>query len=201
MNSETQPPTITPEEYTSCSICLDVIDNLDSKTDLRCGHEFHARCIVSALRHDTRCPICRDPGFEDTNGDDDHINEIATHIREELALRSAAHQLRSSVENDMKSILDDSTINTYERLLTDLFQCRQSIETSKYQKFQEFKRRYYNEESLVHHAFSLKKQRLYNLLSRIKQRIDVDAVTWNCFCKILYQDIGKNKKLPIQIMF
>lgn len=41
----------------SCPICL--AESISNGVRLECDHEFCADCIVSALRNDSRCPLCR----------------------------------------------------------------------------------------------------------------------------------------------
>lgn len=44
-----------------CVVCQQDMTVGDGTIKLRCGHSFHAPCIVEALqKHDHRCPICRD---------------------------------------------------------------------------------------------------------------------------------------------
>eukprot|EP00746_Dinoflagellata_sp_MGD_P080798 gnl/MRDRNA2_/MRDRNA2_322115_c0_seq1.p1 gnl/MRDRNA2_/MRDRNA2_322115_c0~~gnl/MRDRNA2_/MRDRNA2_322115_c0_seq1.p1 ORF type:complete len:126 (-),score=18.84 gnl/MRDRNA2_/MRDRNA2_322115_c0_seq1:183-536(-) len=49
-------------EAMECAICLDVLMNGDTASQLvqlRCGHVFHEACIVRALRSHCCCPYCR----------------------------------------------------------------------------------------------------------------------------------------------
>ena len=47
-------------EQNMCVICQDEMDVQSSKVALRCGHEYHASCILKHLYKSTQCPICRD---------------------------------------------------------------------------------------------------------------------------------------------
>ena len=40
-----------------CSICLDSMYSRTIKTP--CNHSFHFGCLKRAIRHNTRCPLCR----------------------------------------------------------------------------------------------------------------------------------------------
>jgi len=42
-----------------CSICLSPVR--EEATVLRCGHGFHATCILTWLRYRITCPLCRRP--------------------------------------------------------------------------------------------------------------------------------------------
>lgn len=41
-----------------CCICLDFIAP-DEEAVLRCGHQFHASCVLRALERNGVCPLCR----------------------------------------------------------------------------------------------------------------------------------------------
>ena len=45
-------------ECEECSICLNTINN-NNYSILPCGHKFHFDCILSCLKHNNTCPICR----------------------------------------------------------------------------------------------------------------------------------------------
>lgn len=50
------------EEYVTCSICLEAIDNGTAYTS--CNHMFHLRCITQWRNFqgpDSTCPVCRSP--------------------------------------------------------------------------------------------------------------------------------------------
>lgn len=43
-----------------CTICLEKIKKRQRKIRLKCGHEFHSRCIRNSLKKTNRnCPMCR----------------------------------------------------------------------------------------------------------------------------------------------
>lgn len=45
-----------------CAICLEAVEAVEVGGDachLRCGHRFHASCLLQSVMHDPRCPICR----------------------------------------------------------------------------------------------------------------------------------------------
>ncbi|XP_078434971.1 uncharacterized protein LOC144705966 [Wolffia australiana] len=42
-----------------CVICLDRYEDGDELAMLRCGHEFHCRCVTTWLRIKNACPICK----------------------------------------------------------------------------------------------------------------------------------------------
>ena len=59
------PPTVTNnhEEDDACPICLMPCDASDKDSSvLVCGHTFHSGCIITHLRRDHRCPVCRKDG-------------------------------------------------------------------------------------------------------------------------------------------
>ena len=49
-----------------CPICLEPMS--ENTVSLRCNHVFHGQCLVDALLHNARCPVCRDSPRDD---DDD----------------------------------------------------------------------------------------------------------------------------------
>ena len=49
-----------------CPICLEPMS--ENTVSLRCNHVFHGQCLVNALLHNARCPVCRDSPRDD---DDD----------------------------------------------------------------------------------------------------------------------------------
>lgn len=42
---------------TECPICLDTVTNART---LKCKHVFCTDCVETALKHDNRCPVCKD---------------------------------------------------------------------------------------------------------------------------------------------
>lgn len=42
---------------TECPICLDAVTNART---LKCKHVFCADCVETALKHDNRCPVCKE---------------------------------------------------------------------------------------------------------------------------------------------
>ena len=48
----------TPENSTPCAICLDEILPA-AEVRLPCGHAYHGKCIVEAMRQSPLCPLCR----------------------------------------------------------------------------------------------------------------------------------------------
>ena len=43
----------------ACSICLCELDDDEHRTNLPCGHAFHARCLATWLWQSRTCPTCR----------------------------------------------------------------------------------------------------------------------------------------------
>ena len=43
-------------DATRCTVCMESVEN---GRRLRCGHEFHARCLQQWLRRSRTCPLCR----------------------------------------------------------------------------------------------------------------------------------------------
>jgi len=55
-NSSSQQSMVADAE---CSICFGVYTEGEELRQLRCGHQFHQRCVdVWLLRHQNRCPLC-----------------------------------------------------------------------------------------------------------------------------------------------
>jgi len=50
-----------------CSICHDDMTLGSSVSVGRCGHRFHADCVIASLRIRSSCPMCRDPGHNAAN--------------------------------------------------------------------------------------------------------------------------------------
>lgn len=42
-----------------CSICHDNLDSTKNFAKTNCGHSFCLSCLVEALKHNNRCPLCR----------------------------------------------------------------------------------------------------------------------------------------------
>lgn len=49
----------TADPRCSCSICRDVFSVGDTLKQMPCNHEFHETCIITWLRSNNTCPICR----------------------------------------------------------------------------------------------------------------------------------------------
>ncbi|XP_063938101.1 uncharacterized protein LOC135147958 [Daucus carota subsp. sativus] len=58
--SEIQNPRPHVGEPDICVICQDEYAAEELVGGLRCGHEYHMKCIKKWLRRITKCPICRD---------------------------------------------------------------------------------------------------------------------------------------------
>lgn len=94
-----------------CVICQDDMDNNDEIVELRCQHKFHGRCIVSHLRGDNRCPICRDDPDSDNDPDpaalgydiNDESDDMTPRISVKAALK-AAHAAAKTNKNVKKSL-------------------------------------------------------------------------------------------------
>jgi len=50
---------ITIEEQI-CPICLDVLNPLTQKIELKCTHVYHKKCIDKWLHKHYTCPLCRE---------------------------------------------------------------------------------------------------------------------------------------------
>lgn len=59
-------------ETEHCAICLSPLDSEHVTALNGCGHAFHSKCIVTALQHNSSCPLCR---YRPTNEDDDTSDE------------------------------------------------------------------------------------------------------------------------------
>lgn len=42
-----------------CSVCLEEFDNNEKIKALKCGHEYHKKCILESLKHKEECPVCK----------------------------------------------------------------------------------------------------------------------------------------------
>ena len=42
----------------SCAICLDKLSNVDLFVT-RCGHQYHGTCMISHIKKNDNCPLCR----------------------------------------------------------------------------------------------------------------------------------------------
>ena len=42
-----------------CSICLQSKRFYQEIRELKCGHRFHEKCIISWTQNHTNCPLCR----------------------------------------------------------------------------------------------------------------------------------------------
>ena len=54
----------------TCNICLDTFEIGNILRILECNHEFHEKCIITWLKQNNTCPVCRhelesnDPNYE-----------------------------------------------------------------------------------------------------------------------------------------
>ena len=46
-------------ETDTCAICLGNMRKKSNVYDLKCGHNFHIRCLDKWAKRKTECPICR----------------------------------------------------------------------------------------------------------------------------------------------
>merc|ERR1719201_1528344 len=46
-------------EQQTCSICLEVYQQGEMLTALRCSHFFHTSCVTDWFQRSKRCPLCR----------------------------------------------------------------------------------------------------------------------------------------------
>ena len=58
----------------TCSVCLEEFDGTEPVT-LRCGHSFHATCVLEWFRRSGSCPICRDTVDQEER--DSRVNMVA----------------------------------------------------------------------------------------------------------------------------
>ena len=58
--SRTQKTTHTKKERGHCTVCLSEIKRGQRKFKLKCGHEFHTKCLNKSLKLcNKNCPVCR----------------------------------------------------------------------------------------------------------------------------------------------
>ena len=60
-----------------CPICLEPMN--ENTVSLRCNHVFHGQCLVDALLHNYRCPVCRDSPRDDDDDDDSDDGFVTYH--------------------------------------------------------------------------------------------------------------------------
>ena len=59
-----------------CAICHDDMTPQSAVSVGRCGHRFHADCVIASLRIRGSCPMCRDdPGHEGADSGDADLDE------------------------------------------------------------------------------------------------------------------------------
>ena len=44
---------------TDCVLCFDPLKGEDVGRIVKCGHEFHESCLLSAMAHSSQCPLCK----------------------------------------------------------------------------------------------------------------------------------------------
>lgn len=60
------------EEEKECAICLEVIGDKTNFIKTKCGHDFHASCLMENVAHNGfNCPNCRTEMAKEPNADDD----------------------------------------------------------------------------------------------------------------------------------
>ena len=94
-----------------CVICQDAMNVPSAVATLECGHCFHNTCIISHLRHDGRCPICRNnPAFPDceqsydSGYESDELNESRITFREALKIGRQAAKTDARVKKSFATL-------------------------------------------------------------------------------------------------
>ena len=63
---------MTSTEEKECAICLEVIEVNANFIKTKCGHDFHASCLMENVAHNGfNCPNCRTEMAKEPNADDD----------------------------------------------------------------------------------------------------------------------------------
>ena len=65
-----------PEDWGTCSICLDNLEPGDKANRLTCRHFYHSECILSWLKKSVTCPVCRtDVALCEESAEGEHKSE------------------------------------------------------------------------------------------------------------------------------
>lgn len=88
-----------------CPICLSPLRHSHT---LVCGHKFHAECIITHLRRDIRCPVCR----KDGNG---VVTEPAISVQLETARETPSISMSDAMRTARQST-DPRTKRQFENL-------------------------------------------------------------------------------------
>lgn len=74
--------------HTSCSICLDRIQNGSKIKKIRCGHAFHEECINPHLTANYKCPVCRELARD---------LKVKTHYANNVVTENNIHRVRELI--------------------------------------------------------------------------------------------------------
>ena len=181
-----------------CVICLEDLQGNDpARVTLACQHSFHGGCVVTALRHSPRCPLCRDPGVDQTPIEaslQDTADSLLEHVRGQFF----AVEFRRTVD---QLILERQ--ETHPKLIEDyklaVWQCHRqanTISTHKKKLVKAFREQYYRQSRDIHAAFRAKKKHLYKTMARLKRVLGLSEREWTVFSRLLYDECGRTARLP-----
>lgn len=99
-----------------CSVCLSKLKN-NKKRTLKCGHQFHNKCINKCLTKTNNCPICRNVIIGETKKDENikWINAIFhTSCDKYTKLFCKIENYKKNVDYKISNIFFNDNIEYYE---------------------------------------------------------------------------------------
>jgi len=186
-----------------CVICrTECKEEKKDISTLRCGHTFHSQCIIRALRHSPRCPTCRDCGKESTTRED-AIAAISESLLERIHTEAVYIHTKELLKSKMREVKQENPaiIEEYEQSIKACLQQSKLIKKMKKDLFKIFKEKYYQDYKVHHGEFKNRKRRLYRAMSQLKTVVDVNDQEWRLFSQLIYEDCGKDTRVPFLLTF
>ena len=186
-----------------CTICLENMRPGDEVVStLSCQHSFHSACIVAALRHSPRCPVCRDPGVEQAPIDAS-IQDTADSLLEQVRNQVFTEEFKGMVEHLIleKRETHPKLIDEYKHAVQQCLRQAKSMSAHKKKSVKVFREQYYQQSGDLQDAFRARKQHLYKTMAKLKRVMGLSEQEWTLFSRLLYDECGRDARLPQPFIF
>lgn len=159
-------------EYAECAICLQPVQT--AACTLVCGHVFHSVCMLNAVLHDDRCPICRCTLIDNRPRTlvELTINDIDEAVQEDYA-DARQEQVRYDARR-RRLIRSQPRLRTERAAVRGLEARLRALENDIYSRFDDAKKKLWDAE-----PFSAMRRERMLLMQRRRRRqriIDVEVV-------------------------